>query len=48
MMFCQNCDDMASQAPQMLEHLETHGTPIMMGDWDPNIWCLFHGVVEPG
>eukprot|EP00435_Cladocopium_sp_Y103_P014504 s1453_g3.t1 len=31
MMYCQNCADMASQAPQMLEHLEREGTPIMMG-----------------
>jgi len=31
MLFCQNCDDMASQAPQMLQHLNEQGTPIMMG-----------------
>ena len=31
MMYCQDATDMASQAPQMLQHLETEGTPIMMG-----------------
>ncbi|CAK9094413.1 unnamed protein product [Durusdinium trenchii] len=31
LMYCQDCADMASQAPQMLQHLETEGTPIMMG-----------------
>ncbi|CAJ1410883.1 unnamed protein product [Effrenium voratum] len=31
MMYCQDAADMASQAPQMLQHLKTEGTPIMMG-----------------
>ncbi|CAE7313670.1 ufsp2 [Symbiodinium microadriaticum] len=31
MMYCQDATDMASQAQQMLQHLETEGTPIMMG-----------------
>lgn len=31
MMYCQDCTDMASQAPEMLQHLESEGTPIMMG-----------------
>mmetsp|Transcript_85699 Transcript_85699/g.245962 ORF Transcript_85699/g.245962 Transcript_85699/m.245962 type:complete len:581 (-) Transcript_85699:120-1862(-) len=31
MMYCQDTSDMASQVPQMLNHLATEGTPIMMG-----------------
>ena len=31
MIYCQDAADMASQAPQMLQHFETEGTPIMMG-----------------
>merc|ERR1712086_493793 len=31
MLYCQDAADMANQVPQMLLHLETHGTPIMVG-----------------
>merc|ERR1712060_1025809 len=31
MVFCQDADDLLSKAPQMLQHLESEGTPIMMG-----------------
>jgi hypothetical protein len=30
-MFCRDVDDMVNQVPQMLQHLQTQGTPIMMG-----------------
>jgi len=33
-MFCHDTADMQSQAPQLLRHLETEGTPVMMGAGD--------------
>merc|ERR1712008_287720 len=31
MLYCQSAADLALQAPQIIEHLELHGTPLMMG-----------------
>mmetsp|Transcript_45440 Transcript_45440/g.91736 ORF Transcript_45440/g.91736 Transcript_45440/m.91736 type:complete len:187 (-) Transcript_45440:31-591(-) len=34
MLYCQDAADMGSQVPQMLQHLESEGTPVMMGAGD--------------
>mmetsp|Transcript_80823 Transcript_80823/g.228765 ORF Transcript_80823/g.228765 Transcript_80823/m.228765 type:complete len:561 (+) Transcript_80823:76-1758(+) len=31
MLYCQDAADLATQAPQLLRHLESQGTPVMMG-----------------